>query len=921
MPKTHIGNTAFKPRNDFIREVAVAEPSFLAAGIVASSVTIGYVALVLFLNDNPILLMTVNDLTLPVLCAVSACCLFAASRRPQSGQVRRSWLALAAGQASVGIGSLIWAILELELNQPPFPSLADVFYILGYPFLALGVHLMPAKPLNRRDLLKASLDMGIVLLSAAIILWFFIIDPIMETSSGDLMVTVVSLAYPLMDLLLIFSILDLIFRRQVYSEHRALLLLSSGFISFIVTDIGFAVLSMKEVYTTGGLLDTGYIIGYSMLGLGGFVQATSKVEPIIHEPLISRQPKIALYIPYLAAGIAFLTIILSYLFELPLDVRVIALASVLVIFMVVARQMLALEENVYLYSEAQKEIADRKKAESALVDANRQLEASIFNAERLALEAAAASRAKSEFLANMSHEIRTPMNAMIGMTGILMDTDMTAEQRQYASIIRSSGQGLLMLINDMLDFSKIEAGKLEMEVVGFDLHEILYDTAEMLAARAYEKGLELICLIEPGLPSKLRGDPGRLQQILINLIGNAIKFTKSGDVVVQANLLREESGSVVVKFFVIDSGIGISKDEIGRLFAPFVQVESSKSDNRSGTGLGLAISKKIVEMMGGEIGVESEPGRGSTFWFTARFEMQHGYDGDDGDIFHEEASGPENEKMLIVDGNPLIASQISNILALGSAECDIDRAENAESALEKLLDAAISGKPFRIALIDASILPEDGVKLGFRIKEMPEISQTRLIMMTQMGQKIDIAGSKGTVFSGFVSKPICSSKLLESLRLAKDGTPKSIFKQSTEQSASKGLEWAEASDNRHFRILVAEDNQVNQIVVLAMIKKLGYRADAVANGEEAIRALESIPYDLVLMDCRMPEMDGYEATRRIRNSSSGLINSSVPIVAVTAHAMMEDRERCLNAGMNDYIAKPVIIEDLGAVLIKYLKEN
>jgi len=885
------------------------QTSLKAAAAAAAGIAIAYMLLVLFLSDNRSLLTVINDLLLPILCVVSACLLLLASRRSSFVQMRRSWLALAIGQALIGMGSATWAILELGLDQPPFPSLADVFYILAYPFMALGILLMPAKPLKRRDWIKTMLDIGIVLLSAATILWFFIISPILNAGGGDTLAMAFSLAYPLMDLLLVFSILDLLFRRQTYSEYAALALMAAAFVLFIATDIGFAVQSLTGIYTTGGLLDTGYIIGYSILGLAGFAQAISKEVPVLREPLMSDRPRLALYIPYIAAGIAFLSIILFYLSQLPLDIRIIALASILVIFMVVARQMISLEENIGLYSEAQKEIADRKRAESALVDVNRQLEESISNARRLALEAAAASKAKSEFLANMSHEIRTPMNAMIGMTGLLMDTDLTGEQRQYASIIRSSGQSLLAIINDILDFSKIEAGKLEIEALDFDLREALDDATEMLASKAYEKGLELICLADPALPYKLKGDFGRLQQILINLIGNAIKFTDKGSIIIQASLVKEKQRAVVAKFSVIDCGIGISKDEIGNLFAPFFQVGSDASSG--GTGLGLAISKQIVLMMGGEIGVESEVGKGSTFWFTAEFEVPPA---DQVNKDQRKSDDTGSLRVLVVDDNPWIRSQVANRLAPYPCECE--QAEDANRAKMKLLQAARLGKPFEISLIDPGGSCEEGIRLAAWIKGTPELSRTRLIIMTRIGQRIDAAGLGCAGFSGSISKPLRGSKLVDLIAARREGS-----QQEPEPPEAKDKKASAGADKTHFRILVAEDNQVNQIVLLAMLKKLGYRADAVANGREALRALQSIPYDLVLMDCRMPEMDGYEAAKRIRDPKSGVMNSEIPIIAVTAHAVLEDRERCLDAGMNDYVAKPVLLDELSAAMAGLLQKN
>ncbi|MBI5578954.1 MAG: PAS domain S-box protein [Deltaproteobacteria bacterium] len=571
-------------------------------------------------------------------------------------------------------------------------------------------------------------------------------------------------------------------------------------------------------------------------------------------------------------------------------------------------------------------ITARKQAENELLDTNLRLEEATACANSMAAQAEMANSAKSEFLANMSHEIRTPMNGVIGMTGLLLDTELNEEQRRYAETVRASGESLLGLINDILDFSKIEAKKLDLEMLEFDLSSLLEDFTATLAVRAHEKGLELLCAADPSVPTRLRGDPGRLRQILTNLTGNAVKFTHAGEVAVRVSLVeemglrntqtaRKNQNNVLLRFSVRDTGIGIPAAKLGLLFDKFSQVDASTTRKFGGTGLGLAISKQLAELMGGEAGVISEEGKGSEFWFTARLGTQ----ADGAQVASRPPADLLGVHALIVDDNGTSREILTTRLTswgLRPAE-----AQDGPGALEALFRALDEHDPFRIAIIDMQMPGMDGEALGRAIKADVRLADTRMVMLTSLGTRGDARRFQEIGFAAYATKPIRHQelKVVLSLALAEragaEPTPQPIV---TRHTARETLNWFAG---RKARILLVEDNITNQQVALGILKKLGLRADAVANGAEALKSLETILYDLVLMDVQMPVMDGFEATCHIRSAQSAVQDHQVPIIAMTAHAMQGDRERCLEAGMNDYVTKPIAPQALAETLDKWLPKE
>jgi PAS domain S-box-containing protein len=579
-----------------------------------------------------------------------------------------------------------------------------------------------------------------------------------------------------------------------------------------------------------------------------------------------------------------------------------------------------------LYSALITDITDRRMAEQALEEQFQEIEQARSTAADQAEElrhqaeelevardrAEAAARAKSEFLASMSHEIRTPMNGVLGMAHILLDSPLTPDQREYVQTIHTSGQALLTIINDILDFSKIEAGKFDIEPIAFDTHGVAGDVIDLLLPAAEAKGIELAVRIAPDLPRWTVGDPGRIRQIMLNLVSNAIKFTEQGHVLIEMTG-KHEGSEASIRVGVTDTGIGIPEGVRGRLFSVFSQADSSTTRKYGGTGLGLAISKRLVELMGGRIGVDSTPGQGSSFWFELRLPLAPNHSVD-------APADVAGVRVLIVED-----SAVNRSILERQAEgwgMIVGSAASGAAALEYLRGAAQGAAPYDLAIVDYNMPGMDGIELARRIRADTTIAGTRLLLLTSSARRGDGQGAREAGFDGFLVKPAQPDtlrKVLGALRAVPEGNDhRMVTRYAVAQPMTPPVPVERPTVELPVagrRVLLAEDNAINQKVAILMLERLGCRVDVAGNGLEAVDLSSRLPYDIIFLDCQMPEMDGYTAARTIRAREAD--TSRIPIIALTANAMDADRQACLAAGMDDFLSKPVAMSALAGMLRKY----
>lgn len=771
---------------------------------------------------------------------------------------------IAGGLVAYAAADTVWYLI-LWAGHDPDASVADLIWFLSYALLGTALWTSLRRGLGRVDV-DSIIDVLTILVVAFLVVWKISVEQTLLDDNLTPAARVTLAVYPVLDAILLALTARLLLGRRTRSAVDAAFL--TGVSLLLVADTLYLVWNDAAVAIV--VADVAWMLALALMARSTWRRPSTAPEPA--DSLVPSERNITvtlviaiapLMVPPLLHLLGHLTDADGFLFD-----AVIGMALLAVLAYVRTGRLLRSERRA---------LAELAIARDAAMDA---------------------SRAKSAFLATMSHEIRTPMNGVIGLTSLLLTTDLDQRQRQYADGVRGAGEALLAIINDILDFSKVEAGKLELEVVDFDLVQVVEEAAELVAEPAQRKGLELLAYCSPELPHGVRGDPARLRQVLLNLAANAVKFTGDGEVVVSAHEEHRDDQRVVVRFQVKDTGIGIAAPDQGLLFEPFSQADTSTTRRFGGTGLGLAICHQLVTAMGGEIGVDSVEGEGSTFWFTVPFAFSL-----DGVTPHTRPTGLSGVRVLVVDDNQTNRMILEE--QLGAWGMDVGLAEDGPGALSRLTAAADVGEPFALVLLDLCMPGMDGLELAQLVTADPVLTGTPMLMLTS-GPDLASDDLRAAGIHARLHKPVRLGDLQTAMHDA----------HSTRADGPPAPDRDEAAHDRLGHLLVVDDSMTNQMVAQGILEHLGYSSDLAADGVEALAMLEHTAYDGVLMDCQMPRLNGFEATRRLRAREGGARRT--PVIAMTAGVTEEEQRQCREAGMDDYVPKPVSPDNLREALSRWV---